>query len=242
MSMVEDGQSAASAAAQKTRDASRGPERYREWALTALLVGELLILFAAAPVAAMGRGAFLLGGYVLALFLVSALVIVSPDIGARILTIVALILAATGAAVRIHHPSVATIWLGHLASIVALVAISLIIARVVLGPGQVTHHRLQGAVVLYLNVGVMFTSAFRLILERVPTAFANVPPGQSEAEAFASMLYFSLTTLTTTGYGDIVPINPIARGLANLESIIGQLYLAILLARLVTLQIESQRG
>ena len=43
------------------------------------------------------------------------------------------------------------------------------------------------------------------------------------------MLYFSLTTLTTTGYGDIVPVDPFARSLANLESVIGQFYLAITL-------------
>jgi Ion channel len=55
------------------------------------------------------------------------------------------------------------------------------------------------------------------------------------------MMYFSLTTLTTTGYGDIAPLNPFARSLANLEAIIGQLYLAITIARLVTLQLEDRR-
>ena len=55
------------------------------------------------------------------------------------------------------------------------------------------------------------------------------------------MLYFSLTTLTTTGYGDIVPVDPLARSMANLESIIGQFYLAITVARLVTLELEHRR-
>jgi voltage-gated potassium channel Kch len=54
------------------------------------------------------------------------------------------------------------------------------------------------------------------------------------------MLYFSLTTLTTTGYGDIVPVDPFARSLANLESLIGQFYLAITVARLVTLEMEHR--
>lgn len=48
------------------------------------------------------------------------------------------------------------------------------------------------------------------------------------------LVYFSLTTLTSTGYGDILPVHPAARSLANLEAVIGQLYLAILLARLVS--------
>jgi hypothetical protein len=56
-----------------------------------------------------------------------------------------------------------------------------------------------------------------------------------------TMLYFSLTTLTTTGFGDITPVHPFARSLANLEAIIGQLYPATILARLVTLELEHRR-
>jgi Ion channel len=56
----------------------------------------------------------------------------------------------------------------------------------------------------------------------------------------ANLIYFSFVTLTSTGYGDIVPIHPIARSLANLEAIIGQLYPATLLARLVTLELEGR--
>jgi len=54
------------------------------------------------------------------------------------------------------------------------------------------------------------------------------------------MLYFSLTTLTTTGYGDIVPIDPFARSLANLEAVIGPFYLAITVARLVTMELADR--
>ena len=114
------------------------------------------------------------------------------------------------------------------------------IGQAVFAPGRVTHHRIEGAIILYLNVAVIFTSAYRLISELDPAAFANVPTGQVEAAAVSSMLYFSFTTLTSTGFGEILPINPIARSLANLESVLGQLYLAILLARLVTLHVESR--
>jgi hypothetical protein len=52
--------------------------------------------------------------------------------------------------------------------------------------------------------------------------------------------YFSFVTLTSVGYGDIVPVHPYARSLANVETIIGQLYPATLLARLVTLEIADR--
>jgi hypothetical protein len=55
------------------------------------------------------------------------------------------------------------------------------------------------------------------------------------------LIYFSFVTLTTVGYGDILPMHPVARSLCNLESIIGQLYPATLLARLVSLEIEGRR-
>jgi voltage-gated potassium channel Kch len=104
-----------------------------------------------------------------------------------------------------------------------------------------TFHRLQGAVVLYLNVATIFASAFSLIWELNPAAFASFPAAADDLGEFATMLYFSLTTLTTTGYGDIVPVDPFARSLANLEAVIGPFYLAITVARLVTLELEGRR-
>ena len=55
------------------------------------------------------------------------------------------------------------------------------------------------------------------------------------------MTYFSFVTLTTVGYGDILPVHPLARSLANLEAIIGQLYPATLLAGLWPFEIEDRR-
>jgi hypothetical protein len=55
------------------------------------------------------------------------------------------------------------------------------------------------------------------------------------------LTYFSFATLTTVGYGDVLPVHPLARSLSSLEAIIGQLYPATLLARLVTLELEDRR-
>ena len=60
-------------------------------------------------------------------------------------------------------------------------------------------------------------------------------PQAVEFSAWTQFLYFSLTTLTTLGYGDITPINPFARIWATLEAVVGTLYVAILVARLVSL-------
>src|SRR5207237_1042310 len=108
-------------------------------------------------------------------------------------------------------------------------------------PCSITSPPLKGPAYISLILGTIFAAAFSLIWDLSPTAFANLPAATQEPGELATMLYFSLTTLTTTGYGDIVPVDPFARSLANLESVVGQFYLAITVARLVTLELEDRR-
>ena len=93
---------------------------------------------------------------------------------------------------------------------------------------------------MYLNVALIFASAFSFIWELRPASFTNLSLAAGGPAELDSMMYFSLTTLTTTGYGDIVPVDPFARKLANLEAVLGQFYLAITVARLVTLEIDGR--
>lgn len=53
-------------------------------------------------------------------------------------------------------------------------------------------------------------------------------------------VYYSLVTLTTMGYGDITPVHPVARSLATAEALTGQLHLAILISRLVALELQAR--
>jgi voltage-gated potassium channel Kch len=213
----------------------------RNHALTAFLVLESLLLFIGAPLSAMGVHFPLFLGGLLVGPLLLAIVIISHSTGARLLTLIAMVLAAGGIAFRINHPSPMSVWLGHLAVIAAFLGISVVIVQAVFAPGRITHHRIEGAVILYLNIALVFTSIYRLIQELDPEAFTHIPARQVEVEAMSNMLYFSFTTLTSTGFGEILPVDPFARSMANLESVVGQLYLAILLARLVTMHVESRR-
>jgi len=100
-----------------------------------------------------------------------------------------------------------------------------------------------GVGIVYLILGLVFAHLYGLLNVLVPEAFANVPSGLNAHAVFyrGHLLYFSFETLTTTGYGDIVPLHPVARSLANLESVIGQLFPATLLARLVSLELQGRR-
>ena len=110
----------------------------------------------------------------------------------------------------------------------------IVLARVFSG-GPVTIHRIQGAVAAYLLLGCSWAVAYELLALGRPGAFLGASaeaaiPGQHQV-----WVYFSFVTLTTVGYGDVTPVHPIARSLAVLEALLGQLYPAILLARLVSL-------
>jgi hypothetical protein len=109
--------------------------------------------------------------------------------------------------------------------------------------GPVTGHRVRGAVAAYLLIAIFFAYSYTLIAALLPGSF-QVPAWMSESggERGEAFFYFSMVALTTVGFGDITAIHPFARSLVMLEALIGQLYPAILLARLVTLEIETRRS
>jgi hypothetical protein len=102
----------------------------------------------------------------------------------------------------------------------------------------------MGAVAAYLILGVIWSLAYHLIALRMPEAFSiqgAFAPGDSEALRL-HLFYFSFVTLTTLGYGDIVAVHPMVRMLVILEAVAGQLFPAILIARLVSLHIQSTQN
>jgi hypothetical protein len=218
-----------------------GIESRRNNALTAFLTLEALILFVGAPLSAHGFQAPTVAAGLLGILLLLVIVFISHSPVARAIIVAASIMAVTGGVLRTSAPSVLTVWLGHLAALLALLGVSIVIVQAVFAPGRITHHRIAGALILYLNLAVGFTSIYRLIQELNPAAFANLPIHETETLAVINMLYFSFTTLTSTGFGEILPVDPFARSMANLEAVAGQLYLAILLARLVTMHVEARR-
>jgi hypothetical protein len=102
--------------------------------------------------------------------------------------------------------------------------------------GSITSGRIYASVSLYLILAVFWFAIYNLINVLRPNSFLEVGLGNSSIEHIprATFLYFSMVTLTTLGYGDIVPISAPARMFAALESATGVLYIAITVARLVS--------
>ena len=121
--------------------------------------------------------------------------------------------------------------LNYLATIAATILFCILILAQVLKKGPITIKRIEGAIAAYLLLGLAWTYSYELIEYLNPGAFTGA---LTTSDRFSSWTYFSLVTLATIGYGDIAPVHPIARSLATAEGITGQLYLAILIARLVS--------
>ncbi len=125
------------------------------------------------------------------------------------------------------------------ARLVSIAAMSVVVLAQTFRGGPVNVHRIQGAVAGYLMLGLSWALAYELVALLATGAFSGAGLGLAERPNF---IYFSFVTLTTVGYGDIAPVHPVARSLAVAEALTGQLYPAILLARLVSLATVSGRA
>jgi hypothetical protein len=214
-------------------------ERWSDPLLTALTVLLFVMLFVVAPLQASGIFVFQAFELVFAIILVVGVFVMSGSRTAVAAMLVALVMATVGGISRLKAPSILDINLFAGAWLIMGIVMGSVVASAVFAPGRVTQHHVMGAVLLYLTVAVIFVALFTFVATIIPKAFSGLSIEDSPALA-SNLIYFSFATLTTTGYGDIFPVHPIARSLCNVESIFGQLYPATLLARLVTLEIAHR--
>ena len=214
-------------------------DRWSDPLLTALTVLLVVMLFVIAPLQASGIFLFQAFELLFAIIMVVGVFVMSGSRIAVLAMIIALTMATVGAILRLKSPSILDINLFAGAWLIMGIVVACVVAPAVFGPGRVNYHHIMGAILLYLTIAIIFVALFTFVGSLVPKAFSGLAVEDSPALA-SNLIYFSFTTLTTTGYGDIFPVHPIARSLCNLESIFGQLYPATLLARLVTLELVDR--
>ena len=193
------------------------------------------------PLAAKGLPIAQAVGNTLILLVIAIVVMLSLRWNAIILILLGLAAHFASVVVNAEASPISVATLRRGGDILTFSALTWVVAHAVYAPGRITLRRLQGAIVMYLNFATIFAAAYGLIWELSPGAFANLVAPEGGPEEIGSMLYFSFTTLTTTGYGDIVAIDPFARSLANFEAILGQFFIAITVARLVTMELADRR-
>jgi len=149
-------------------------------------------------------------------------------------------LASHALGVAIAYPLAAVIRTLFMAHLIIAIFIDIMQRK------QVTIDAVLGACCIFIMLGLTFGSTFILVEWRAPGSFTFPEAIKSAGGVFHNttvefeLIYFSLVTMTTIGYGDIYPLTPPARSLAALEGLLSQLYLAIIIARLVGLEIADR--
>lgn len=214
---------------------------HAEWGLSVMLGFLILAIFVAGPLVASELAGSIWFDIAFALLLISGVATLS---GKKTLSAVALILVLAALASRwasLVFPSRLILISRELLSMASLGLFAALMLIQVFRQGPVTGYRIQGAVAVYLLLGLIWMLGYDLVYLTVPGAFRFAHTGDEATHHIHDLLYYSFITLTTIGYGDIVPAHPAARSLAMAEGLVGQLYPAILIARLVSMQIESRR-
>jgi ion channel len=200
------------------------------------LVAEIFLV----PIAQFATWGRLAARAVLLLIIISGLIATVRD---RRLILMAIALTAASLFVGwedIERPSLYLHLFNNLYSWVFIVFLVVLILRQVFREGPITPRRVQGSIAVYLLLGLLWGVSYEIVELLKPGSFRVA--SQRGNVTLPQLGYFSFTTLATLGLGDILPLSPLARALVVLEALVGQLFPVILIARLVTLEIQYQRN
>ena len=218
-----------------------GPDRRRGryW----MLFGASVVLIAATPMLPDGP-VMALGRPVLrAVVLLGGLLAVwrRTRVGGLVAVLITLALAASvmDAAADLGGADVLVDVLGF----IALGAIGTAIMLDILRAERVSTDTLFAAACVYLVMGLWWGKLHLLLEWAMPGSYElGLPAGATADDVDQVLTYFSFVTLSTLGYGDVLPASPAARNLASLQALMGQLYVAILVARLVGLHMRDREA
>lgn len=111
-------------------------------------------------------------------------------------------------------------------------------AKQVLLEGDIDGNKIIGSLSLYILLGLVWAVIYLILLVMDPTAFSGIETANWQ-QSFSRVAYYSFVTLTTLGYGDILPTNHVAEFFVYLEAIIGVFYMAIIVSSLISLRLSA---
>lgn len=200
----------------------------------AVLLGLVVLLFVTAPfIQELPEGRFIEAGLISVVLSAAVLAVGGRP---RTLAVASLLVVPALIGRWIHHVRVDDVsfrW--YIAAFVVFIGYVVFqLLRFILRSPRVNSEVLCAAVSAYLLLGILWGSAYAFIARTNPNAFAGVAAASQPLHGFDA-LYYSMLTLTTVGYGDITPVSAPARMLAMMEAAVGTMYMAVLIARLVSI-------
>lgn len=126
---------------------------------------------------------------------------------------------------------------GYALAIVFFALLARMVMQHIFKGGPVNYYRIEGSVVVFMIIGIVYAWFYTLLEAIQPGSFAITEPSQNYQDMFSQFLYFSFVTMTTLGYGDMIATGSLAKSLVIFQGMIGLLYPVILIARLVSLEV-----
>jgi hypothetical protein len=212
-----------------------GRLRFRRFSTVGLLIS-LVVLFICAPFVEEFKGGDLVVTGLFSLVLLAGVLAVADRKRIRVFAIVLVIPAIAGRWINHFRPDLVSPAVFLTAGLILIAFVVANLLRFVLRAPSVNTEVLCASIAAYLMLGLMWAMAYWLVDQMTPGgAFSfNTNAGPQSMKGFTGF-YFSFITLSTVGYGDITPVSRTARWLAAMEAMTGLLYVAVLIARLVSL-------
>jgi len=207
--------------------------------LTLVTISLVVLVFVITPLREEGLpGRFVFDLIMVSLMVFGALAVEQRRI-AKLSVIAFVLMTAAFLAVARFHPTPLMHQLGSILSTITLLLYVRIVLIVMFRGGPVTWSRIQGGVCAYLLLGMAWASAFQVVEQFRPGSFRFVSAPMNFDQLISKLTYFSFCTLTTVG-GEVTPVSPISRSLTVAESMVGQLFPAILIGALVAMAMQSR--
>ncbi len=189
---------------------------------------------------------FLLDALLTLLIVVALVLVIETAKLLRVALVIAIIsIACNWAAIWVTGTTIK--FIGSTSELIFLGIIAGVILNEVFHAQRINVETISGAICVYLLIGLMWAHVYILLELIEPNSFNNLgvdvknqPESDWASKLTAQLNYYSFVTLSTLGYGDITPVTRAAKSFATLEAIIGQLYLAVLIARLVGQQVKPK--
>jgi len=233
--------------------AETGPRRPFKWLLTTdasltfLLISLFLLLFVLYPLAKPHSITHYLLDILAVLVVISGVYAVSDRSRALLWCVVGFgVFSFVLQLLPYAYLDRSVVLLNNLSTILFLMVVTGAVLYRVLRKGPITAHRIQGAIAVYLMLGLIFAMAYSLVFICDPSSFdlGRSIEGMDDlmgihTEGMSRLLYFSFVTMTTLGYGDITPQSRIAGDLVIMQALIGQIYLVVIIGRLVSVAVST---
>ena len=133
----------------------------------------------------------------------------------------------------------ALVYIALISDLLFLILTIIIATKQVVSFETINLHNIAGAICVYILLGIIWAILYLLIYTLIPNSFSGIHESDQQI-LLHDFLYFSFVTLTTLGYGDLLPLSATAKTLAFVEAIFGQFYIATLVAGLVAVHISGR--